>query len=152
MGAFIREVSLPDPRHFPEETSHNSRGRGEKPRLEQAQRLKGNSGQDAVLHLRASPPVPGETARPPFLRCCTSMLRPCSDSDVRGRHPPPSADLPSASKFRSPPTVATVPAVNFHLLPSRLAPLLVHLILISPVHQLTVHALMLEFGDPYPTM
>ena len=71
-----------------------------------AQRPKGDDGQDPVLRLRVSPAATGETDRPlpPVLRLHAPST---SDRNVRGRRAPPSPDLPSSSKFLSPPVTAT---------------------------------------------
>ena len=103
-----RGLTLPDPRPFLGEESHDPRGRGGNPWLDRGERTPASS-----TKIQGPRPPPSSSAGdrsdtpdplPPVLRI---QLRSSSDGDGPRSSPSPSPDLTSASKLQSPPATAT---------------------------------------------
>ncbi|XP_044384382.1 uncharacterized protein [Triticum aestivum] len=103
-----RGLTLPDPRPFLGEESHDPRGRGGNPWLDRGERTPASS-----TKIQGPRPPPSSSAGdrsdtpdplPPVLRI---QLRSSSDGDGPRSSPSPSPDLTSASKLQCPPATAT---------------------------------------------
>lgn len=114
LDASVREVALPDPRRFHGKKSHDPRGRKGNPRLERYESTKIRRPVSSASELLRRRPKRRPWPAPSGAQDPSSPPAMATD---RSRHPPPSLDLPSASKF-CPPTANR----DFYLLRSRLAP------------------------------